>query len=168
MRKVTTTRSPVVKQQPARPVKPAAAPRKEAGQEASTDTPLSDGAEEKPKRGRKPVLQDEFLREKVCVYLSVGLSRNVAAASLGISPSTLSRTIKRDAEFKKQVLLAEVEYERNRSLILLKAAKTSWRCAAWMYKNYHPHASTRRMQQEEKLKATAETIRGMSDALAAA
>lgn len=116
------------------------------------------------KPGPKPLL-DDTAKEQVCMYLTVGLSRAITAAELGVSASTLSRTIKRDPEFKRRVLQAEAKYERNRTLALLQAARESWRAGAWMFKNYHPHMSVRRLNRRAETRFTAEGVQKISAAL---
>jgi hypothetical protein len=119
---------------------------------------------ERLRPGPKPLL-DDALQKEVCVHLRVGLSRSVTAASLGIHKSTISRTIQRDPEFRRQVLLAEATYQKTRTLCLLKSARESWRAGAWMYKHYHPHLSTRRMQRAEEARFAKEAVRQMSEAI---
>lgn len=99
------------------------------------------------------------------MYLQVGLSRSLTAMRLGFSKSTLSRTIKRDPEFRLRVLQAEAAYQSNRTLCLLKAANKSWRAGAWLFKHYHPHLSTRRLNRQAEAKYATEAVEQISQAL---
>jgi hypothetical protein len=152
--KVTRTRRRVV----------AVRPRKRLPWVTDEDLARARNGDDDGKPGPKPLLDDAG-KEQVCMYLTVGLSRALTARELGVSTSTLSRTIKRDPEFKRRVLQAEAKYERNRVLALLQAARDSWRAGAWMFKNYHPHLSVRRLNRRSETRFTAEAVEKISAAL---
>ena len=152
--KVTRTRRRVV----------AVRPRKRLPWVTDEDLARKDDDNDDSKPGPKPLL-DDAAKERVCMCLSVGLSRNLTAADLGVAKSTLSKTIQRDPEFKRRVLQAEAKYEKSRILLLLQAARESWRAGAWMFKNYHPHMSVRRLNRQTETRFTAEAVEKISQAL---
>jgi hypothetical protein len=100
------------------------------------------------RRGRPEAL-DAAARQQICLLLKFGYSRSLAAAELGVSASTITRTMQRDAEFRHQVLEAEKLYDRTPLLTILQAAQTSWKAAAWLIKNHKPHLSTERRTLRE-------------------
>jgi hypothetical protein len=101
------------------------------------------------KRGRPEAL-DAPSRKKVLLLLTLGYTRALAAAELGISRSTIHRTMQRDADFRQQVLDAEELFERTPLLTIIEAAQRHWRAAAWLMKNYQPHASVKRRKGDEQ------------------
>jgi hypothetical protein len=101
------------------------------------------------KRGRPEAL-DAPSRKKVLLLLTLGYTRALAAAELGISRSTIHRTMQRDDDFRQQVLDAEELFERTPLLTIVEAAQRHWRAAAWLMKNYQPHASVKRRKGDEQ------------------
>jgi hypothetical protein len=102
-------------------------------------------------RGRgRPEALDAPARKKVLLLLTLGYTRALAAAELGISRSTINRTMQRDEDFRQQVLDAEELFERTPLLTIIEASQRNWRAAAWLMKNYQPHASVKRRKQDER------------------
>jgi len=101
------------------------------------------------KRGR-PESLDAPSRKKVLLLLTVGYTRALAAAELGISRTTIHRTMQRDEDFRQQVLDAEELFERTPLLTIIEASQRNWRAAAWLMKNYQPHASVKRRKGDEQ------------------
>jgi len=101
------------------------------------------------KRGRPEAL-DAPSRKKVLLLLTLGYTRALAAAELGISRSTIHRTMQRDDDFRQQVLDAEELFERTPLLTIIEASQRHWRAAAWLMKNYQPHASVKRRKGDEQ------------------
>jgi hypothetical protein len=112
-------------------------------------------------RGRgRPEALDGPTRKKVLLLLTTGYTRALAAAELGISRSTIHKTMQRDPDFRQQVLDAEELFERTPLLTIIEASQRNWRAAAWLMKNYQPHASVNRrkkdQQRRESFRATKE------------
>jgi hypothetical protein len=105
-----------------------------------------------PRRRGRPAALDAAARQQVCLLLKFGYSRSLAAAELGISASTITRTLQRDADFRREVLEAEQLYDRTPLLTILQAAQTSWKAAAWLIKNHKPHLSAERRSLRETTK----------------
>lgn len=102
-------------------------------------------------RGRgRPEALDAAGRKKVLLLLTLGYPRALAAAELGIARSTITRTMQRDADFRQQVFDAEELFERTPLLTIIEAAQRHWRAAAWLMKNYQPHASVKRRKGDEQ------------------
>jgi hypothetical protein len=98
----------------------------------------------------RPAALDEAAQKKVCLLLKVGYTRALAAAELGVAGSTITRTMKRDAAFRQQVLQAEELFERTPLLTIVEAAQSNWRAAAWLMKNYQPHQSVERRKRKQR------------------
>lgn len=109
------------------------------------------------KRGRPEAL-DAPSRKKVLLLLTLGYTRALAAAELGISRSTIHRTMQREDDLRQQVLDAEELFERTPLLTIIEASQRHWRAAAWLMKNYQPHASVKRRKNDEQRR---ESDRGM-------
>jgi len=102
-------------------------------------------------RGRgRPAILDERMRRQVCLLLQFGYPRALVAAELGIERSTIRKAMRRDPEFRKQVLTAEELFVRTPTLTLMAAARTNWRAAAWVLEHYKPHASVIRRKNRER------------------
>jgi len=110
------------------------------------------------KRGRPEAL-DAPSRKKVLLLLTLGYTRALAAAELGILRSTIHRTMQRDRDFRQQVLDAEELFERTPLLTIIEAAQRHWRAAAWLMKNYQPHASVKRRKGDEQRRESARDTR---------
>ena len=82
----------------------------------------------KSARGR-PLKLDKQQCEKVLLLLSVGLNRRQAAAYAGVHPSALSKAARRDPHFADEMERAELLFEADLSLRLLRAGRRSWRAA---------------------------------------
>jgi len=100
-------------------------------------------------RGRPPSL-DGLRRRQVCLLLQFGYPRALVAAELGIAPSTITRTMKRDPEFRRQVLTAEELFVRAPTLTILAEARHNWRAAAWVLQHYKPHPSVIRRKNRQR------------------
>ncbi len=101
------------------------------------------------RRGRPEVL-DAPARKKVLLLLTTGYTRALAATELGISRSTIHKTMQRDPDFRRQVLDAEALFERTPLLTIIEAAQRNWRAAASLMKNHQPHASVKRRKGDEQ------------------
>jgi hypothetical protein len=133
--------------------------------QAAVETPEAPQRAKASRKMGRPPLIDDFKRERVCAFLQAGLSRALAAIEIDVSARTLNRTIQNDPEFKQRVLRAEADYEKNRTIGLLQAARDSWRAAAWMFKHYHPHLSTRRWKQRDETEFAARSVKKVREAL---
>lgn len=112
--------------------------------------------------GRKAAL-DQAARNQFCMMLRVGLPRYLAALQCGVHASTITRTMKRDQAFRKQVLDAEAQFEVTPLLTVLQAARKNWQAAKWVLHNYQPHASVRNRKQKVKSRENAKACQGFMD-----
>lgn len=118
-----------------------------------------------PRRRGRPEALDPAARQQICLLLKFGYSRSLAAAELGVSASTITRTMQRDPEFRQQVLQAEVLYDRTPLVTILQAAQTSWKAAAWLIKNHKPHLSTERRTLRETTRRNKLAIKCMRESV---
>jgi hypothetical protein len=89
--------------------------------------------------GRWPAL-DQDKRNKIIALLSLGCSRRIAALYVGCSPSTITRTAIRDADFFDQLINAELHSEVDALRHLRRASRKEryWRAAAWLLERRNP------------------------------
>jgi hypothetical protein len=124
-------------------------------------------AEEKAVVGRhgRPAALDELGCKKVCLLLTLGYTRALAAAELGINRSTITRTMQRDPDFRQAVFQAEELFERTPLLTIFDAAQRNWRAAAWLMKNYRPHQSVNRRKAARDNRAFGRSTREFFDSV---
>lgn len=103
----------------------------------------------KKKRGRPPKL-DERAKELVCKMISIGISQRQTAAIVGCTSSAISHAARRDKKFSDQIRRAARISEVAPLMTIVESARTSWRAAAWLMKNHHPHAWLRRENSKAK------------------
>lgn len=96
-------------------------------------------------RGAKPFL-DETKRKLVLTLIANGSSRCVAARYVGCSPSTITRTMARNAEFAERLIRAEQTAEITLLRRVHAAAQLdkNWQAAAWVLERHNPDDFTRR------------------------
>ncbi len=89
--------------------------------------------------GRPPIL-DEVKRGEIVAIVTLGLSRRTAAKYVGCSPSTISRTARRDPEFGRRLRQASRQAELGFMRNIRDAAKKPqyWRAAAWALERLNP------------------------------
>lgn len=101
------------------------------------------------RRGRPAAITPQ-LRERLCVVISMGLSRRRACAYLGLDHTTLSHTLGRDEEFGAELRRAE-EICRGRPLLAMFAAvQKSWRAAAWLLEEQRKYGPRQEEPQTEE------------------
>ena len=89
--------------------------------------------------GRPRLLDENKLRD-ICTILSVGGTREMAAAYVGCHPKTIWNTARRDPAFAERLRHAELSPEIT-FLTALKAAASDpkqWRVAAWALERLYP------------------------------
>jgi hypothetical protein len=87
---------------------------------------------------RRPLSEEKIRKFKS--MLMMGCSRRMAAFCVGCSPSTITRYIERDPEFRQQVVEAE-QILAMKSLRSLRAAGENpryWRANAWLLERLYP------------------------------
>ena len=91
------------------------------------------------KPGRPPVLGTNQ-KKRIITLLTAGCSRRTAAKSVGCAPTTIINTMKRDAEFAKEVVFAETNLEADLLEAVRSAAKVHryWRAASWLLERKNP------------------------------
>lgn len=118
-----------------------------------------------PRGKGRPTVLPRPVQQQLCLLLKFGYSRSLAALELGISRSTITHLMRRDAEFRREVLEAEALFERTPLLTVLQAAQTSWRAAVWLMKNYKPHASVTRRKLRKQRKEAAASYHSMTEGM---
>ncbi len=83
---------------------------------------------------------DEAKRKVILALLTNGSSRRVAAAYVGCSPGTITRTALRDPDFAAELARAENHAEVEALRALREAARKDryWRAAAWILERKNP------------------------------
>ncbi len=106
----------------------------------------------------RPAALTQGAKKRLCVMLTLGYTRSLAAAQLGVARSTITRTMQRDEAFCRDVLQAEELYEQMPLLTIMQAAQKNWRAAAWLMRNHRPHESvSRRKKRHEARRSATET-----------
>ena len=101
------------------------------------------------RRGRPPVMDDE-VKSKVCLLLSIGLSRRQAASYLDVVHSTIANAMQRDPEFAAGVQRAEEVGAARPLVAIVTASQKHWRAAAWLLN----HNKRRRAHSSEENQET--------------
>ena len=81
--------------------------------------------------GRAPVITLP-MQELICGLISMGISKYRAARHVGVSRSTMYRTIKQDPEFARQVREAGLKQELSPLQQIRLHMPKDWRAAAWV------------------------------------
>jgi hypothetical protein len=118
-------------------------------------------------QGGRPRALDSSKKREILAILSMGCKPAVAAEYVGCAPSTIQRTMERDAEFAEAVARARSGGEVGLVRYVRKAAGNEryWRAAAWALERLYPSryqaAPARGISAEqlaEALKELARTI----------
>lgn len=98
-----------------------------------------------PRRGRKRIL-DGYKRREILAILSVGGSREMAAAYVGCCVNTIQNTADRDAKFAELLRRKEKQWEVGYLDNIRAAARSEryWRAAAWALERLNPERYARR------------------------
>lgn len=67
-----------------------------------------------------------------------GLTRKVAARVAGISPTTLYKYLREDAEFAQRVKSAQADGEESLVDLIREHAADTWQAAAWLLERRYP------------------------------
>jgi hypothetical protein len=118
---------------------PAAAGFEQASGKPAVGRECPNPGREYPGRGR-PSLFTDALVEKLCLMLSLGFSRNQAAAYLKIDKSSISRAAARDPDLAAELARAEELSDLQPQITLMAEAQKNWRAAAWYleFRQRHP------------------------------
>ncbi len=92
------------------------------------------------KRGR-PVLFDDIAKAKVLGLITAGVSQRTAAAYTGINPSTISKAIRRDPQFAREVDQAQAAARVHPLTNIIKASERSFNAARYLYEKVQPPQS---------------------------
>jgi hypothetical protein len=95
------------------------------------------------RRGR-PELFNADKREKLTDLVKLGHTRRGAAVALGVSPSTVSKRIKRDLPFAEAVRVAEQISETDLLTVMRKHCEKSWLATRWLLEIKHPERYCKR------------------------
>jgi hypothetical protein len=113
--------------------------------------------------GGRPAIFDAFAKAKVVGLITAGVSQRTAALQLGISPSAITKALRRDPQFAREMDEAVALAEIMPLSKIIRASDHSWRAAAWLYKNVRPEtyltrrrARLRREREERKARERAE------------
>ena len=83
---------------------------------------------------------DEKKKAKIIALAANGSSRRMAARYVGCAPSTITRTLARDSEFREKLAAAEqnADIDALRALRVAARKPRYWRAAAWLLEHRHP------------------------------
>ena len=110
------------------------------------------------RRGRRQSL-DERGKGQLMGLLAVGLSLRQAAAVLGVSHTTLRRTLAASAELSDEINAARSRAALEPLACVIRESKRSWRAATWLLKyldgklkdrDYTPDETDRRLEEEHE------------------
>jgi hypothetical protein len=89
---------------------------------------------------------DDLKKRDICVILSLGGTRQMAAQYAGCSVRTIRNTTKRDPFFADQLAKTEISPEVKFLKNIIDAAKEekNWRAAAWALERMYPERYARR------------------------
>jgi hypothetical protein len=89
---------------------------------------------------------DAKKRTKICGLLTLGYSQRMAAEFVGCDPSTITRTAKRDENFRAQLAAAQSDADISALKIIRRTADQEryWRAAAWILERRNPEEYGRR------------------------
>ncbi len=89
---------------------------------------------------------DTKKRTKICGLLALGYSQRMAAEFVGCDPSTITRTGKRDENFRAQLAAAQSDADISALKIIRRTADQEryWRAAAWILERRNPEEYGRR------------------------
>jgi len=100
------------------------------------------GAEKENERGgdarRRAYALDAPRRERLCLLISLGMSRRRAASYVGCHHATISRTAARDPQFARALRQAEEICEAEPLARVMMASRKTWRAAAWLLERTRP------------------------------
>jgi len=118
-------------------------PRDNKNSAAAATSPSATSPKSTSAAGR-PKFLNEVRKAEIAAMISVGCSRETACRYVGCVPETLRNELRRDPDFREQVIRAE----RRRQLLPLQqiqqAGKRSWRAAAWLLERVNPKEFARR------------------------
>jgi hypothetical protein len=102
-----------------------------------------------PPATRKPdprEVLDAKKRTRICGLLALGYSRRMAAEHVGCDPSTITRTAKRDENFRQQLAAAQADADIEALKLIRRTADQEkyWRAAAWILERRNPDEYGRR------------------------
>lgn len=114
----------------------------------------------KPAGGRPSLFTDELV-EKLCLMLSLGFSRNQAAAYLKIDKSSISRAAARDPELAAELSRAEDLRGLQPQITWLAEAQKNWKAAAKYleFREKHPLPPSEEEKEERHQAELAERRR---------
>ena len=107
---------------------------------------------------RRPSL-DERGKGRLLGLLAVGLSLRQAAAILGVSHTTLRRTLAASAELSDEINAARSRAALEPLACVIRESKRSWRTATWLLKyldgklkdrDYTPDETDRKLEEEHE------------------
>lgn len=112
-----------------------------------------------PKIGRPPVF-DEIAKAKVLGLITAGVNQATAAAYVGVARSTITKALRRDPEFAREVAQAQAAAKVHPLMNIIKQSGRSFTAARYLYEKVQPHtdltdraerkaAATRREAQRE-------------------
>lgn len=128
------------------------APQPDVVEPCETGPPLTMLVPVNHRKGGRPTVFTPDLTEQLCMLLTIGLSRNQAAAYLGIDKSSISHATTRDKDLAAQLRHAEELADLQPELTLIAAARKNWRAAAWYlkYRSKKPRTMTPEEQEARR------------------
>jgi hypothetical protein len=126
-----------------------------AGDEECSDNPLADlirraqSQSLAASRGGRPRALDERGKGQLLGLLAVGLSLRQAAAILGVSHTTLRRTLSANAELADEINAARARAALEPLACVIREAKRSWRAATWLLKYLDARLQARDLTADE-------------------
>lgn len=106
-------------------------------------------AASKVRRGRPPAF-DEHAKGQLVALLSVGMSMRQAAAVLGVSHTTIQKTLKADASLNEEITASRFQAQLQPLACVIREARRSWKAATWLLKYLDAKIATHEETPDER------------------
>jgi hypothetical protein len=103
----------------------------------------------KVRRGRPAALDDQA-KGQLIALLSVGMSMRQAAAVLGVSHTTVQKTLKADPALAEEITAARFQAQLQPLSCVIREARRSWKAATWLLKYLDGKIATHEETPDER------------------
>jgi hypothetical protein len=104
----------------------------------------------KVRRGRPAALDDQA-KGQLIALLSVGMSMRQAAAVLGVSHTTVQKTLKAEPALAEEITAARFQAQLQPLACVIREARRSWKAATWLLKYLDAKIASHEETPDERL-----------------